>query len=220
MIDHFGLWTSQPIVVLDLETTGFSTQQGDRVVQIAAVRMERMRVVKKWSTLVNPLRPIPLEASEVHGVYDSDVRNAPRFVDAMIDLVQICHGAVPCAYQYAFDRGFFVSEFFEANALNLDIPLLKWPVWIDPLVWVRALSRFLDHETNRNDLTSACKRYGIEIRGAHNAEYDAEACASLLSVIAPEMATCTVSELLRRQPFLKDAWQSRWDKAKAQGRVA
>lgn len=68
----------RPIVFFDLETTGLDVQN-DRIVEIAMIKInpDGTRVVK--DTLVNPTISIPAGASEVHGIYDDDVKDKPTF---------------------------------------------------------------------------------------------------------------------------------------------
>jgi len=216
-IDHFGLWNEQPIVVIDTETTGFVATQGDKMVQLAAVRVERGAVTARWNTLLNPERPIPSEASQIHGVWDHDVYDAPRFCDVVLSFIMFVDGCVPCAYGQLFDRGFLRAELFDLGLADIDVPIVQWPNWIDPLVWVRSLDRFVAGSEG-NSLVHACKRRGIEIANAHSAPEDAEATAKLLMLLAPEIGLCTASELIRRQPYLNDAHRRRREAARAQGR--
>ena len=65
--------------VIDVETTGFSPV-ADRVVEFACVIVQDRRIEYTWSTLVNPLRPIPRYATAVHGITDEHVANARHVV--------------------------------------------------------------------------------------------------------------------------------------------
>ena len=66
--------------VFDFETTGLSYDYGDKVVELAFVRFSyKDGIIDEFSSLVNPQRSIPSDASDVHGIYDSDV-NAPIFL--------------------------------------------------------------------------------------------------------------------------------------------
>lgn len=219
MIDHFALWNEIPIVVIDLETTGRAPSHDDRAVEIAAVRLEGMKVVRTWQTYLNPDRPIPDEASRVHGLYDEDVALAPRFRDRARDLLAFCEGAAPAAYQDAFDRGFLMAEFWNAGIAHNDV---LWSTsWIDILAWTRSIDRFVtngDGSKVSNRLVDACARRGIEVPGAHGALADAHAAAMLLVSLAPDMPRATTSELIRRQKLLGVAHQKRYEAAKLAGR--
>jgi DNA polymerase III epsilon subunit-like protein len=91
--------------VIDLETTGFSPHE-DRVVEMACVLMEDGAILRTWSTLVDPGRPIPGYATGVHGITDADVRGAPAFAMAQRYLRVICEGSIAAAHNAAFDSSF------------------------------------------------------------------------------------------------------------------
>ena len=65
--------------VVDVETTGLSPAQGDRIIEIALVRREPDGSREGWSRLVDPGRPIPPRASKVHGILDDHLLGAPAF---------------------------------------------------------------------------------------------------------------------------------------------
>jgi len=221
MINHFDLWFEQSIVVLDFETTGYEPTRGDKIVEAAAVRLERMKIVNEWHTFLNPERQIPDEASRIHGIYDEDVALAPVFKQKAPEFIKFCEGAVPCAYNEGFDRGFAMAEFWNAG-ISLDMPLMSWPCWLNPLSWVRSIDRFVtteDGSKTSNDLASACARRGITLSGAHGALADTRCLAMLLASLVGDMPRCTISELLRRQPLLGMAYERRRKAAKAAGRI-
>lgn len=210
-MDHFGLWHEQPIVVLDCETTGVEPTRGDKIVELAAVMIRSRKIADKLHLYLNPERPIPMEASLVHKIYDEDVALAPMFSEVAESLLKFCDDAVPCAYQESFDRGFLMAELWNAN-VAMSVPLLTWPCWINPLAWVRSADRFVTDDDGKkvsNDLVSACRRRGIEVAVAHDAMADATATAELLLSMVGDMPRCTVSELLRRQAFIGAAHGTR-----------
>lgn len=219
MIDHFAMWLDVPLVCVDFETTGREPTRGDRIIEIAAVRLERLRIVKTWQTFLNPDRPIPDDASLVHGIYDEDVALAPRFRDRALDFLAFCDGAVPCAYNESFDRGFLMAELWNVGLSQN--PLLTWPAWLDVLAWTRSVDRFVkgaDGEKVSNALGPACARHGIETPGAHGALADATAAALLLESLAHDMPRGTISEMIRRQKHLSAAYEKRYQAAKLAGR--
>jgi len=219
VIDHFAPWPDVPLVCIDEETTGREPTREDRIVEIAAVRLERWKVVGRWQTYLNPDRPIPEDASRIHGIYDEDVALAPRFRDKAKEFLAFCDGAVPCAYNESFDRGFLMAELW--NVGLSDASLLKWPTWLDVLAYVRSVDRFVKNDDGTkvsNALGAACARRGIETPGAHGALADATAAALLLEAISADMPRGTISELIRRQKLLSAAHDRRYQAAKLSGR--
>ncbi len=94
--------------VVDVETTGFSPAS-DRVVEVACVVIQDGRVERRWSTLVNPERPIPVYATGVHGIADEDVAQSPTYAEVEGELFALCDGATVVAHNAAFDLGFLTA---------------------------------------------------------------------------------------------------------------
>jgi DNA polymerase-3 subunit epsilon len=77
----------RPIVAFDVETTGTSFER-DRIVQVGLIKMYPGGEMNEWETLINPGIPIPSEATEVHGIDDEAVREAPTFRDKAAIIIQ------------------------------------------------------------------------------------------------------------------------------------
>jgi len=160
-----------PLVAIDTETTGRDPNT-DRVVEVACVRWERGEITLRKSWLVNPGRPIPKEASDVHGISDDDVKDAPAFAAIVPELLEALAGAVPLAYNAEFDRKQLYAELGRVSALAAPPPAFQKNVeWVDPLVWARELQKL---EKSRA-LGEVAARLGIEMGQAHRATSDAEA---------------------------------------------
>ena len=160
-----------PIVAIDTETTG-RDPASDRVVEVACVRWERGEITLRKSWLVNPGRPIPKEASDVHGILDEHVQEAPPFAAIVPELLEALAGAIPLAYNAEFDRKQLLSELGRLAAPASPPPAFqKNAEWIDPLVWARELQKL---EKSRA-LGEVAARLGIELTQAHRATADAEA---------------------------------------------
>lgn len=91
--------------VVDVETTGLNPRL-DRVVEMACVQIAGGRIVRTWSTLVDPGCPIPERATRVHGIRDADVAAAPPFRTAQRALWRLCTGHTVVAHNARFDFGF------------------------------------------------------------------------------------------------------------------
>jgi DNA polymerase III epsilon subunit family exonuclease len=153
--------------VVDVETTGFSPT-GDGVVEVACVLVQDGRVERRWSSLVNPLRPIPWRATDVHGITDDDVAQAPTLAELEGELVALCAGATVVAHNASFDLSFLTV-------------LQSHPV----LCTLALARRAFPHAPNHKNQT--LRRYlGIDrdpmLRGcqAHRALADAQITAAIL----------------------------------------
>ena len=91
--------------VVDVETTGFSPVT-DRVVEVACVVLQDGRILQRWSSLIDPGRPIPTYATNVHGITDADVAESPTLEDIACDLLAFCEGATVVAHNASFDLSF------------------------------------------------------------------------------------------------------------------
>lgn len=171
--DH--LVSELPVVAIDTETTG-RDPASDRIVEVACVRWERGEITLRKSWLVNPGRPIPQEAFEVHGISDDAVKDAPSFEGILPELLEALAGAIPLAYNAEFDRKQLLSELGRVAAPATPPPAFqKNAEWLDPLVWARELQKL---EKSRA-LAEVAARLGIELTQAHRATHDAEAALNV-----------------------------------------
>jgi DNA polymerase-3 subunit epsilon len=179
----------RPLAVFDLETTGTDPAK-DRIVEISVLRIEPGGERTVRSRRVNPERPIPPEATRVHGIRDEDVRDAPTFR-------QIARGLL----DFLAD-----SDLAGFNIRRFDVPLLDREFRDSGHDLRLASRRVIDamtvfHRKEPRDLSAAVRFYlGRELLGAHAAEADVEAAADVLEaqLARYEDLPRTVAEL--------DAW--------------
>ncbi|MGB1589153.1 MAG: exonuclease domain-containing protein [Candidatus Poseidoniaceae archaeon] len=156
------------VLAFDLETTGISTNS-DRIVQIALIGADENGDSIHEDILVNPQRPIPSGASNVHGIYDSDVKGAPVFKHFTNRIADLINGAVIVGHNVRrFDMPLLENEYYRCG-VNPPKPLAV----IDTLEMVRRLKIPRPH-----NLGAQCARHGIDLSNAHDAA--ADAAASLL----------------------------------------
>jgi len=161
MTEPMSLLNEQPLVVVDLETTGL-WPIFDRICEIGVLRAQGDVILDSYQTLINPQRPISPGASRVNGLTDAQVSRAPTFAEiaaqvlAKLDVgVLICHNA-------PFDLGFLEVEFSRLG--------LSWQPKgvIDTLDIARRYFYF-----DSNSLPAIAARLEIETPQAHRALGDA-----------------------------------------------
>lgn len=193
--------------VLDLETTGLSPDQGDRVVEIAIIVLdENFRVVRMLDSLVHPCRRIPPYVASIHGISDAAVQEAPTFTQLIPELLDCLSDATHLvAHNISFDLGFLRSEF--------SISGLAMPGSIQKICTMQ-LARRLRVARDAKLATVARALRIPTIANAHRAVIDAGVTARVLSLLhKPETVkeSQTISwprpdmELVRVPPYPRPA---------------
>jgi DNA polymerase-3 subunit epsilon len=159
-------------IVLDTETTGFEPTEGHRIVEIGAVELfNHMPTGRTFHQYINPLRPMPKEAFEVHGLGDDFLRDKPVFKavgQAFLDFIEdsrlVIHNA-------AFDMKFLNAELGWAG-----LPALPAERALDTLLIAR--KRFPGSPAS---LDALCRRFGVDnsSREKHGALLDSEILAEV-----------------------------------------
>jgi DNA polymerase-3 subunit epsilon len=99
------------VVVLDLETTGFSPLKGDRVIEIGAVAVAFGEIEAEFQTLIRVPRLIPWQASRVHGITDEMLAGRPLPEEIYPAFRDFIGGSVLVAHNARFDLSFLAHEF-------------------------------------------------------------------------------------------------------------
>lgn len=175
--------------VVDVETTGTSPSQSDRVTEIAIVQVERGEVAEVYETLVNPGRPIPPAIVALTQITQEMVRVAPPFPQVAAEVVGRLRERVFVAHNAPFDWRFVSHEVQRSAGVVLRG---------EALCTVR-LSRALLPQLPRRSLDAVTHYFGIDIGARHRAAGDALATAHVLLrllQLAEERGASTWRELL------------------------
>lgn len=96
--------------IIDLETTG-GTAVRERITEIAIAIHDGEKVLETFSTLVNPERSIPYSITQITGITDEMVRDAPKFYEIAKKVVELTEGCIFVAHNVRFDYSFIQEEF-------------------------------------------------------------------------------------------------------------
>jgi len=158
--------------VLDIESTGLSPRQGDRVIELGITKIDiNGRVIDTYETLVNPERKV--SAVNIHGITDRMVKNAPLFSEIAAELLQFINNTVIVAHNAGFDMSFIKWEFSNSGYDVSDIPRLC------TLIMARKLLPSLPSKK----LGRLCDHFGIDSGLAHSALSDSAATAELFVIL-------------------------------------
>ena len=168
-------------VIFDSETTGLNPRQGDEIVQLAAVRIVNGRRVEGelFDTLVNPGRPIPAVSTEVHGITDAMVADAPSVAEVARRFHKFAEGAVLVAHNAPFDME-FLRRLEPDLGLTFDMPVLD-TVLLSAVVYGQHEVHSLDALTHRLGIT-------IPEEQRHTAIGDTLATADAFLKLVPMLA--------------------------------
>ena len=160
-------------IVLDTETTGLSTAQRHRIIEIGCVELLNRRPSgREFHRFLNPDRDIDEGAERVHGISRADLETAPRFPEVVDEFLEFIKDAELVIHNATFDVGFLD---YELKLMKHAQPkITQHATVLDTLTMARAL-----HPGQRNSLDALCKRYEVDAskRDVHGALIDAELLA-------------------------------------------
>ena len=164
------LQLKKPLAFIDIEATGNNVSK-DRIVEIAIVKhlADGNKSVKR--KIINPEMPIPANITDIHGITDEMVKDAPTFKQAAHEIKQFLDGCdIACYNAYRLDIPLLMEEFIRVD-VEFDMKNRK-------VVDVQKIY----HQMEQRTLSAAYRFYcNKELEGAHSAETDAAATAEILS---------------------------------------
>jgi DNA polymerase III epsilon subunit len=152
-------------VIFDVETTGLSPIEGDRIVEIAAVKIKGAVVVDKFYSLVNPQRSMPSQATQVNNITEEMLVTAPMAVDILPQMIHFIGGACVAGHNVRFDLNFLCFELaLIGRRLNDQTPA------VDTLKMARDLLPYLSN----HKLAYLARSLGVVVDQTHRAMADVE----------------------------------------------
>ena len=155
-------------VVFDIETTGLSKEK-EMITEIGAVKVADGKIIDRFSTFVNPQRPISAEITKLTGITDDMVKDAPTIENVLPEFLKFCEDTVLVAHNASFDTGFIRIAAERAGLGELHHTI------VDTLELARALLP----ELNKHKLDIVCEHLGVTLNGHHRAVNDTEATAEV-----------------------------------------
>ncbi len=168
---------SPSLVILDTETTGLNST--DEIVSIGVIDGQGTVLLDR---LIKPLKVIPLAATNIHGISNIDVDDAPRLPEIYPEIVRVLNGKVVVGYNIDYDLGML-----RANCKRHKLPPIR------PMVDYCAMKKYAQFKGARNDMTGeykwfrlsvACAQLGIPTPRTHGAVDDCRLTLALMRGMA------------------------------------
>ncbi len=171
----------ETIAVVDFETTGLGPSSGGRATEIAAVLVRCGEVVGSWSSLMNSGAWVPPFITQLTGISNAMLAQAPASTQVMTELARFTAGCPLVAHNASFDRGFWQAEMARAGAPPDPAHQFACTVLLSRRLWPEAPSHKLGELQRFHGLKPAGR--------AHRAMADALVTAQLLQRIQHELST-------------------------------
>jgi DNA polymerase III subunit epsilon len=157
--------------IIDIETTGGSANR-EKITEIAIIVHDGEKILDTYETLINPERSIPYFITQVTGISDKMVADAPKFYEIAKNIVTLTEGAIFVAHNVRFDYGFIQEEFKR----------LGFTYMRKQLCTVR-LSRQAFPGLRSYALGNLIKHFNIQVKDRHRAMADAAATTIIFEKI-------------------------------------
>lgn len=170
----------EKMAIIDCETTGGKATK-DRIIEIAIIIVDQGMIIEKWQSFINPKRFIPPWITEITGIQQSQVEQAPTFEEIWPQIEQRLEGRVLVAHNARFDYGFIKNE----------VNRLQQSYSAKTLCSVK-LSRQLYPLAKKHSLDAIIQRLGCHVENRHRAMDDAEVIVLLFT----QIQLCFDSEMI------------------------
>jgi len=157
--------------VVDVETTGGKYNE-EGITEIAVFKYDGNKIVDQFISLINPERPIQPFVSNLTGINEKMLRNAPKFYEVAKRIVEITEDCTLVAHNASFDYRMLCTEF---NRLGF--------TYERPTLCTVSLSKKLIPEQASYKLGKLVRSLGIPLSDRHRAAGDARATVKLLKLL-------------------------------------
>lgn len=182
-------------VIFDIETTGLSFAACG-ITQIGAVLYKNGQVTEEFETYVNPGMPIPQNITELTGINDDMVKDAPSEKEAVGAFLDFAAGRMLIAHNAPFDTG-FIRKVATRDGLKFENPYLD----------TVSLSRYINSDLKRHKLDILADYYKLGNFDHHRATDDTKMLAAIFSCMVDKLkkqGVYTVGEMLDAMSMSSD----------------
>ena len=187
-------------VIVDLETTGASPKKGSSITEIGAIKVKTGAVIEQFESFVNPLAPIPEYITDLTGITNEMLKNAPiidEIFPKFLEFVGHHDDSVLVAHNAPFDLSFLKSA-----AHELDLP---WPKY-RTLDTVTIARQVLSKEDVPNcKLGTLAEFFGTKVEPNHRALDDAKATTEVLHGLIERLGSIDITTIDSLLNFAKTA---------------
>jgi DNA polymerase-3 subunit epsilon len=173
------LLTELTFTEFDMETTGLKPSEGDEILSIGAIRIVNGRLLNddRFEQLVDPLRSIPWESVQIHGISPEMVIGQPTIDAVLPRFQQFAEDTILVAHNAAFDMRFLQMKEEQTTVR-----------FINPVLDTLLLSAIVHPAHEDHNLEAIAQRLGVRVLGRHTAMGDAVATGELLLKLLPLLA--------------------------------
>ena len=173
--------------IVDIETTG-SHAQDNGITEIAIVLHDGKQVEGRFSSLMNPLVPIPAYVASLTGISNSMVASAPLFKDLALNIFTLLQGRIFVAHNVNFDYSFIRYHLQQAGY-----------DWNARKLCTLRLSRKAFPGLPKYGLGSLCRSLDIPVYDRHRAGGDVDATSILFEMIIAKGGDKMIKEFLKKE---------------------
>jgi DNA polymerase-3 subunit epsilon len=174
-------------VVFDLETTGFSPQNGDEIISIGAIAVKGKELLEheKFYTMVNPNRNVPKHIEELTGISEKMVHEAPKLIEALTRFFEFVRRRTLIAHGTGHDKQFLNTALWKTSRVNLTNRVLD----------TMLIGKWLLPKLENYSLDHLLQVFGVGISNRHHALEDSVMTAQLWSKYMEELQARRITTL-------------------------
>jgi DNA polymerase III subunit alpha, Gram-positive type len=183
---------NEDYVILDTETTGLKPEESE-IIEIAALQVRKKEIVNIFNQLVKPKTAIPEVITQITGINDEIVADAPSLEEITGKFLNFIEGSTLIMHNAEFDLGFINQHIFVPRKRELG----------NPHFCTLKVSRFLLPNLGSHKLGSLAKHFDIPVKNSHRALGDVETTYELWLRLTPllrEKGIVTKEDLIKAVP--------------------